>query len=84
MLLEREAGKWESKPWGAIIAELQEVQAYRVGAESALQDYQIEVELLEVTEDYVQVMIAIDDGTLSGGLRPLTRTLIIRKHKEMH
>ena len=38
--------------------------------------YQVEVELLENTEKYVHVLVAVDDGTVPASLSPLTYTFI--------
>jgi hypothetical protein len=45
-----------------LIAELHDVQAYEIGAES--KRYQVEVQLLEDTDTYVHVLVAVDDGGL--------------------
>ena len=43
------------------------------------QKYQIEVELLENTDAYVHVMVAVDDGRLPYSIKPLTQTFIQQK-----
>jgi hypothetical protein len=42
-------------------------------------DYQVEVELLENTEKYLHVMLAVNDGSLMGFIRPLTHSFICQK-----
>jgi hypothetical protein len=39
----------------------------------------VEVELLENTETYLHVMVAVDDGTLPASMLPLTGTFIRKK-----
>jgi hypothetical protein len=60
-----------------LISELRELQAYEVQQDS--KNYQVEVELLENTESYLQVMIAVDDGSLPASISPLTDTFVRQK-----
>jgi hypothetical protein len=60
-----------------LLAELREVQAYETEFES--KKYQVEVEILENTEKYVHVMVAVDDGTLPASIRPLSESFICEK-----
>jgi hypothetical protein len=55
-----------------LISALAGEQVYEV--EFVSRKYQVEVELLENTEKYVHVMVAVDDGSLS--LSPLTCSFI--------
>ena len=41
-----------------------------------LKRFQIEVVLLEETEKYLHVMVAVDDGTLPASIRPVTDTFL--------
>jgi len=41
--------------------------------------YQVEVELLENTAEYLHIMVGVDDGSLPASISPLTRTFICRK-----
>ena len=41
--------------------------------------YQVEVEILENTEKYVHVLVAVDDGSLPAGLLPLSSSFIREK-----
>jgi hypothetical protein len=50
------------------------LQAYEIEFDS--KKYQVEVELLENTEQYLHVMVAVDDGSLPASIRPLTHTFI--------
>lgn len=60
-----------------LINELQAVRGYEVEVES--KRYQVEVELLEDTEQHVQVIVAVDDGTLPWSISPLTHGFIKNK-----
>ena len=72
----------ETKPWSSmscehLIAALHDVQAYVVEVDS--KKYQVEVELLENTNAYVHVQVAVDDGSLPWSIAPLTQTFICQK-----
>jgi len=41
--------------------------------------YQVEVQLLENTENYLHVMVAVDDGGLPASILPLTHSFICQK-----
>lgn len=57
-----------------LIAALADQQVYEV--EFASRKYQVEVELLQNTERYIHVMVAVDDGSLPASFWPLTYTFI--------
>jgi hypothetical protein len=65
-------------PREELLSRLQEPQAYTL--ERGAKTYQVEVELLENTEDYLHVMVAVDDGNLPASLFPATQTFICRKY----
>lgn len=60
-----------------LISELADVRAYEVEFES--KKYQVEVELLENTDEYVHVMVAVDDGSLPASISPLTHDFVRKK-----
>ncbi|MDA1311895.1 MAG: hypothetical protein O2968_01045 [Acidobacteria bacterium] len=68
---------WSAKSCEQLIAELGELQAYEVEFDS--KTYQVEVVLLEDTEEYVHVLVAIDDTSLRGFIRPEGDSFICRK-----
>ena len=43
------------------------------------EEYQVEVELLEDTADYVHVLVAVDDGTLPDSIKPECESFIRRR-----
>jgi hypothetical protein len=76
-VLDSEVKRWSAKSCGQLISELHEQQVYEVEFES--QQYQVEVELLENTEKYVHVLVAVDDGSLPASLLPLSHSFICQK-----
>ena len=42
-------------------------------------EYQVEVEILEDTADYIHVLVAVDDGTLPNSIRPECTSFIRRR-----
>src|SRR6185369_15342065 len=56
-----------------LLAELRDQQAYEIEFENKM--YQVEVEILENTEKYVHVLVAVDDGTLPAALLVLSASI---------
>ena len=75
-VLDVELKRWSAKSC-ELLTELREVQAYETEFES--RKYQVEVEILENTEKYVHVMVAVDDGSLPASIRPLSASFICEK-----
>ena len=48
------------------------MQTYEIEVGSKM--FQVEVELLENTDEYIHVMVAVDDGSLPASISPLTHT----------
>lgn len=76
-VLDAELKRWSAKSCEQLLAELPEVQAYEIEFENKV--YQVEVEILENTEKYVHVLVAVDDGSLLASLSPLNETFIREK-----
>ena len=76
-VLDAEVGRWSEKSYEQILSELPEVKAYEI--EFAAKQYQVEVELLENTAEYVHVLVSVDDGSLPASFFPLSHTFIRRK-----
>jgi hypothetical protein len=76
-VLDAESKRWSAKSYEQLIVELAEEQAYEVqfGGKS----YQVEVTVLENTEKYLHVAIAVDDGSIPASIRPLTSSFICKK-----
>jgi hypothetical protein len=76
-VLNSEVRRWSAMACEQLISELHDRQAYEVELDS--KKYQVEVELLENTEKYIQVRVAVDDGSLPASISPLTHTFICSK-----
>jgi len=76
-VLDSEVKRWAALSYGQLAFELRDLQAYEVEFDS--KKYQMEVELLENTEHYLHVMVAVDDGSLPASLSPLTHSFIRQK-----
>lgn len=78
-VLDAETERWSGKSCDQLIAELHEVQAYTVEAGS--KEYQVEVEILENTQEYVHVALGVDDGSFPSYIHPESRSFIRRKNE---
>ena len=76
-VLDSEVRRWTAMSYEQLMSELRDLQAYEVELDS--RKYQVEVDLLEDTEKYVHVMVAVDDGSLPASITPLTHTFICQK-----
>jgi hypothetical protein len=76
-VLDSEVQRWSAMSCEQLVSELRDQQAYEVELDS--KKYQVEVELLENTDKYVHVMVAVDDGSLPASISPLTNTFIRSK-----
>ena len=73
--LDREVELWCRKDYRTLLKELKDVVAYEGSDVSS--KYQVEVQLLESTPEYVHVMVAVDDGTLFRSFKPLSWSFIV-------
>ena len=76
-MLDSEVQRWSAMSCEQLVSQLHDLHAYEVELDS--QKYQFEIELLENTDTYVHVMLAVDDGSLPGSISPLTRTFVCQK-----
>ena len=76
-VLQIELSRWSSMSCNDVLAELRARDVYEVVAES--KQYQVEVELLENTPEYLHVIIAVDDGSLPASMRPECESFLCRK-----
>jgi hypothetical protein len=76
-VLDAETNRWSLMSCECLIAELHDVRAYVVEVDS--KQYQVEVQLMENTNAYVHVLVAVDDGSLPWSIVPLTKTFICQK-----
>jgi hypothetical protein len=73
-VLDGEVQRWLAMPLSQMQAALRDLQVYEV--EFAANRYQVEIEILQNNERRVQVMVAIDDGSLPASLVPITHIFI--------
>ena len=73
-VLDSEVNRWSAMSCNQLVSELHDLQTYEIEFDS--KKYQVEVEILENTEQYLHVMVAVDDGSLPASIRPLTGTFI--------
>ena len=77
-VLDSEVRGWSGMSCSQLLSELHDgLREYQVEFES--KQYNVEVELLENTEQYLHVVVAVDDGSLPASIKPLCHSLIIPK-----
>jgi hypothetical protein len=77
-VLEGEVALWSKKTYQQVIAELTlDLEAYQVKVDSV--EYNVEVQLLENTESYIHVSVAVDDGSLPSAMFPVSDSFILKK-----
>jgi hypothetical protein len=74
-LLSQETLAWAERSPADIVAELAKPQSYRRGTGDTW--HEIEVTLLEATDDYIHVKTSIHDGSLVWSLKPMTSSFLI-------
>jgi hypothetical protein len=78
-VLDIEVQRWSTMRYEELLSTLQDLHTYEI--EKALAKYQVEVEILEKTDQYLHVMVAIDDGSLPASIFPLCHTFICTKRE---
>jgi len=76
-VLEAEVPRWSALSAEELLAKLGDIQAYEVTLDG--KPHQVEVELLQDTPEHVQVMVAVDDGSLPASIVPVTEIFIRAK-----
>jgi hypothetical protein len=80
-VLDSEVKRWTAMSLSGLVSELRDnPKAYQVEFES--KHYNVEVELLENTEDYLHVVVAVDDGSLPASISPLCHSWILPKESQ--
>jgi len=74
-LLSQETLAWAESSPADIVAELAKPQTYRRGMGETW--HEIEVTLLEATDDYIHVKISIHDGSLVWALKPIESSFLV-------
>ena len=72
-----EVQRWSAMTPEQLASVLDEERVYEVELDS--KTYQVEVEMLESTEEYFHVMVAVDDGSLPAFMMPETQSFICNK-----
>jgi len=76
-VLNAEAERWSKKSCDQLIDELREGQTYAV--QVGAKEYQVEIEILENTTEYVHVGLGVDDGSLPMSIVPVVQSFIRQK-----
>ena len=76
-VLEAEVQRWSALSAEELLAKLRDIQVYEVTLDG--KRYQVEVQLLQDTPAQVQVMVAVDDGSLPASIVPVTEIFIRAK-----
>ena len=76
-VLDSEVKRWSALSSVQLASELQNLQPYEVEFDS--EKFQVEVEILEDTAQYLHVMVAVDDGSLPASIVPVTHSFISPK-----
>jgi hypothetical protein len=76
-VLDAELARWSQMSHQDLISELPEVRTYQIELDS--KRYQVEVQLLENTGDYVHVSVSVDDCSLPQSTFPVTDGFIKQK-----
>ena len=77
-VLEAEVKRWSAMSCSQLLCRLSvEEENYDVEFES--EKYQVEAKLLENTETYIHVVVAVDDGHFWRAMHPLTSSFICPK-----
>jgi hypothetical protein len=74
-LLSKETIAWAEREPADIVAELGTPQIYRRGAGDTW--HELEVTLVEATDEYIHVKTSIHDGGLVWSLKPITSSFLI-------
>ena len=73
-VLDAEVQRWSTMPLEELFARLRELDVCEIELQGKM--HQVEVELLQDTGKHLQIMIAVDDGTLPRSLSPLTQIIL--------
>jgi hypothetical protein len=76
-VLDVEMARWSAESAGKLIEALRQPQNYEVRFAGRI--FQVEVQMLENTERYVHVALAVDDGALPAAIVPASDSFICAK-----
>ena len=75
--LEAEVQRWSALPYDRLQAQLATTEVYEVV--DGPQRYQVEIDVLENTKEYVHVLLSLDDGSLPLSLAPVIESFITNR-----
>jgi len=75
-ILETEMQSWSALPYAQLIARLRTQTVYKV--EQGSRTYQVEIDVLENTTEYVHVAISVDDGSIPCSFFPVIDNFITK------
>ena len=76
-VLDKEVQRWSAMTPAQLESAVDEEPVYEVELDS--KTYQVEIEMLESTEEYFHVLVAVDDGSLPASMVPETQSFICNK-----
>jgi hypothetical protein len=76
-VLKAEIKRWSAMSCEQILVEAPDAECYQVKFQG--KQYNVEVQILENTNDYIHVMVGVDDGSLPTSFRPLSESFIRQK-----
>lgn len=76
-VLDAEVRRWSSKSSNQLISELADTRGYEVEFEG--KKYQVEIAILENTENHIHISVSVDDGKLPSSFSPLSQSFVREK-----
>ena len=76
-VLQAELVRWSSLPWDRVLTELRNRDVYEVVNDHGR--FQVEVELVQDTPEYLLINIAVDDGSLPASIIPASESFVTKK-----
>jgi hypothetical protein len=76
-VLDAEVRRWSTMPLEELFARLRELDVYEIEFQGKM--HQVEVQLLQDTDKHLQIVIAVDDGTLPRSLSPRMQIILRKK-----
>jgi hypothetical protein len=76
-VVDLEVQRWSMVPYGQLVSAVRDQQVYEIEFDS--KKYQVEIEILDETAQYVHIIVSLDDGSLPASILPATRSFIQNK-----
>jgi len=73
-VLQAEMQRWSALTYDQLLALLRTTTAYQI--ERGSRTFQVEIEALENTPEYVHVAISVDDGSVPASFVPVTQSFV--------